>query len=162
MAARHSNASSASIKSELLILTGRTAITERKRQWRSISTLPCRIRGRREQHCGTRRVWSLLSRRRGHDIRNDQTLPNLQKATNEAKPDRYCVLHLRKIYLAGLRPERITLRNHSHPPRLSNRAYVREPAHESDPDLTKTSVTAIHTVKPDIVISNRGPCDAGE
>jgi hypothetical protein len=28
--------------------------------------------------------------------------------------------------------------------------------------LTETSVTAIHTVKPDIVIPYRIPCDAGE
>jgi hypothetical protein len=162
MAARRSNAPSVSIKSQLSILRGRTAITERTRQRRSISMLPCRIRGRREQHCGTRRVWSLLSRRRGRDLRNDQTLPNLQKATNQARAYRYCVLHLRKVYLAGLRPGRITLRIIRTHRDCSTESMSVEPAHESDPDLNETSVTAIHTVKPDIVISNRVPCDAGE
>ena len=106
MAVRRSNAPSASIESQPSISRSRTAAAERKRRRRSISMLPCRIRGRREQHCGTRGIWSLLSRRQNHDLRNDQPLPNLQTATHEERACRYGVLHLRKICLAGLRPGR--------------------------------------------------------
>ena len=37
-----------------------------------------------------------------YDLRNDQTLPGLQTATNQATTYRYRALYLRQIYLAGL------------------------------------------------------------
>src|SRR2546428_467813 len=58
---------------------------------------------------GRRRAWypngrRSLSERQDHDIRNDQTLPNLQAAINQARTNRYRALLLRQTCLAGIAP----------------------------------------------------------